>query len=46
MIPPPDLGCLDSAAKDALILALIERLNDLTARVSASSYFAPSATAV
>jgi len=27
MIPPPDLGFLDRAGKDALILALIERLS-------------------
>src|SRR5262245_22089853 len=33
MIPPPDLSLLDSAGKDALILALIERLNDLTRRI-------------
>src|SRR5882762_2582619 len=33
MTPPPDLTLLDSAGKDALILALIERLNDLTARL-------------
>ena len=33
MIPPPDLAVLDSAAKDALIRTLIERLNDLTARL-------------
>src|SRR5712692_7321545 len=33
MIPPPDLSVLDSAAKDALIRTLIERLNDLTARL-------------
>ena len=32
MTLPPDLALLDSAAKDALILALFERLNDLTAR--------------
>ena len=31
MIEPPDLKLLDSAAKDALILALIERVNALTA---------------
>ena len=31
MIEPPDLKLLDSAAKDALILALIERVNDLIA---------------
>ena len=31
MIEPPDLKLLDSAAKDALILALIERVNGLTA---------------
>ena len=31
MIEPPDLKFLDSAAKDALILALIERVNALTA---------------
>jgi transposase len=35
MISPPDLSRLDSAGKDALILALIERLNDLTRRVEA-----------
>src|SRR5947208_13562920 len=35
MIPPPDLSLLDSAGKGALILALIERLNDLTRRVEA-----------
>ena len=35
MISPPDLSLLDSAGKDALILALIERLNDLTRRVEA-----------
>jgi transposase len=33
MILPPDLALLDSAAKDALIGALIERLNGLTARL-------------
>ena len=33
MTLPPDLGLLDSAGKDALILALFERLNDLTARL-------------
>lgn len=33
MILPPDLSKLDSAGKDALILALIERLNKLTAQV-------------
>src|SRR5215208_3971037 len=33
MIPPPDLAVLDSAAKDTLIRTLIERLNDLTARL-------------
>jgi transposase len=33
MILPPDLSLLDSAGKDALILALIERLNKLTAQV-------------
>ena len=33
MTLPPDLALLDSAAKDALILALFERLNDLTARL-------------
>src|SRR5215203_3262814 len=33
MIPPPDLAVLDSAAKDALIRTLMERLNDLTARL-------------
>jgi transposase len=33
MIRPPDLRCLDSAGKDSLILALIERLNELTRRV-------------
>src|SRR5712672_534686 len=33
MIPPPDLSVLDSAAKDALIRTLIERLNDLTVRL-------------
>ena len=27
MIPPPDLGLLDSTGKDALILALIECLS-------------------
>ena len=32
MTLPADLALLDSAAKDALILALFERLNDLTAR--------------
>jgi hypothetical protein len=32
VIEPPDLKLLDSAAKDALILALIERVNDLIAR--------------
>jgi hypothetical protein len=31
VIEPPDLKLLDSAAKDALILALIERVNDLIA---------------
>jgi len=31
VIEPPDLKLLDSAAKDALILALIERVNDLSA---------------
>jgi transposase len=31
VIAPPDLKCLDSAAKDALILALIERINVLIA---------------
>ena len=31
MIEPPDLKLLDSAAKDALILALIEPVNDLIA---------------
>ena len=31
MISPPDLKSLDSAAKDALILALIERINVLIA---------------
>ena len=31
MIEPPDLKLLESAAKDALILALIERVNDLIA---------------
>ena len=31
MIAPPDLRSLDSAAKDALILALIERINVLIA---------------
>ena len=31
MIEPPDLKLLDSAAKDALIMALIERVNALTA---------------
>ena len=31
MIEPPDLKLLDSAAKDALIVALIERVNALTA---------------
>ena len=31
MIEPPDLKLLDSAAKDALILALIERVNELIA---------------
>jgi transposase len=35
MIPPTDLSLLDSAGKDALILALIERLNALTKRVEA-----------
>src|SRR5882672_4033930 len=35
MISPPDLRLLDSAGKDALIPALIERLNDLTRRVEA-----------
>jgi transposase len=35
MIPPPDLAVLDSAAKDALIGALVERLNDLTVRLEA-----------
>jgi len=33
MIPSPDLALLDSAAKDALIRTLIERLNDLTVRL-------------
>ena len=33
MTLPPDLALLDSAGKDALILALFERLNDLTARL-------------
>src|SRR5258705_3535700 len=33
MIPPPDLALLDSAAKDALIRTLIERLNDLMVRL-------------
>ena len=33
MTRPPDLPLLDSTAKDVLILALIERLNDLTARL-------------
>src|SRR5260370_11207556 len=33
MLPSPDLGLLDSAAKDALIRTLIERLNDLTVRL-------------
>ena len=31
MIEPPDLRSLDGAAKDALILALIERINALIA---------------
>ena len=31
MIEPPDLLSLDSAAKDALIVALVERVNALTA---------------
>ncbi len=31
MVEPPDLKSLDSAAKDALILALIERINALIA---------------
>jgi len=31
VIEPPDLKLLESAAKDALILALIERVNDLIA---------------
>jgi transposase len=34
VIAPPDLSSLDDAAKDALILALIERLNGLEARIS------------
>src|SRR5258706_12255914 len=33
MILSPDLSVLDSAAKDALIRTLIERLNDLTVRL-------------
>src|SRR5260221_4397024 len=33
MILSPDLALLDSAAKDALIRTLIERLNDLTVRL-------------
>src|SRR5467141_874813 len=33
MILSPDLALLDSAAKDALIRTLIDRLNDLTVRV-------------
>src|SRR6516162_4485963 len=33
MTLPPDLALLDSAGKDALILALFERLSDLTARL-------------
>jgi len=33
MTLPPDLSLLDSAGKDALILALFERLSDLTARL-------------
>ena len=33
MTLPPDLALLDSAGKDALILALLERLNDLAARL-------------
>ena len=33
MTLPPDLALLDSAGKDALILALFERLNDLAARL-------------
>jgi hypothetical protein len=31
LVEPADLELLDSAAKDALILALTERVNDLTA---------------
>jgi transposase len=34
MIEPPDLQSLDSAAKDALIISLIERINALTQRIS------------
>ena len=34
MITPPDLKSLDSAAKDALILALIKQINVLTERVA------------
>lgn len=33
MTPPTDSTLLDSAGKDALILALFERLNDLTGRI-------------
>ena len=33
MTLPPDLALSDSAGKDALILALFERLNELTARL-------------
>ena len=35
MTLPPDSGLLDSAGKDALTLALVERLNDLTGRIDA-----------
>ena len=35
MTLPPDLSLLDSAGKDALTLALVERLNDLTGRIDA-----------
>jgi transposase len=34
MTPPPDLSSLDSSAKDALILALLARIDELCARVA------------